>query len=46
MLQWCTERWEEITLFNSVGIALEDLAYAALAVDRARDAGLTTGATR
>ena len=37
---------EEITLFNSVGIALEDLAYAALAVDRARDAGLTTGATR
>ena len=30
----------EVTLFNSVGIALQDLAYAALAVDRARAAGI------
>ena len=31
---------QQVTLFNSVGIALQDLAYAALAVERARAAGI------
>ncbi|MFJ2888826.1 ornithine cyclodeaminase family protein [Streptomyces sp. NPDC087305] len=31
---------QEVTLFNSVGIALQDLAYTALAVDRARTGGV------
>ena len=31
---------QEVTLFNSVGIALQDLAYTALAVDRARAVGI------
>jgi ornithine cyclodeaminase/alanine dehydrogenase-like protein (mu-crystallin family) len=31
---------EELTLFKSLGLAVEDLAAAALAVDRARERGL------
>lgn len=33
---------DEVALFDSVGIALQDLAYAALAADRARAAGIGT----
>ncbi|MEU6511894.1 hypothetical protein [Streptomyces sp. NPDC046942] len=36
---------DDITLFNSVGIALEDLAYAALAMDRAQVPGPGFAAT-
>jgi len=35
---------DDITLFNSVGIALEDLAYAALAIDRAQMSGFGAAA--
>ena len=31
---------DDITLFNSVGLALQDLAYAALCLDKARTIGL------
>ncbi|MDE2573156.1 MAG: ornithine cyclodeaminase family protein, partial [bacterium] len=33
---------EEITLFDSLGIAIEDVACAAVVAERARDAGVGT----
>lgn len=36
------ERWDELTVFESLGIAVEDLAAAELVVRRAREQGLGT----